>query len=78
MSTEYFEITISDLQYCTKGSVTTDNVVEILTKIGFRGVPYDIISNGTDHYPMMTALFERKNLILKFYNGIFMKWNILL
>ena len=78
MSTEYFEITRRNLSYCTKVLQTTDNVSEYLVKIGFDAVPYEIVSNGDGHYELMEQLFSGKLLLLKFYNGIFIKWNTII
>lgn len=85
MSVEYFEITARNLIVCNKTLSQTqsesDNIIglspEYITTISFDNCPYEIISNGTDHYDLLAKLFARNSLILKFVNGIFVKWNVL-
>jgi hypothetical protein len=85
VSTEYFEITARNLIVCNKSlshsESESENVIgltpEYITTISFDNCPYEIISNGTDHYELLAKLFARNLLILKFINGIFVRWNVM-
>lgn len=75
MSIEYYEISARDLTSLEKRYITTDNVTELVTKLSFDKLPYSVVSNSQEHYAMLAALFSGCDVLLKYRDGVLIKWN---